>query len=1173
MKKLSMFLASVLALMLSTWSCSYDDKDLWNAVNDLDYRVEALEAAVKSLNEQTGVLQQLLDNKLFIESVEDDGDGTRTLTLVSANGELSTIVIKDGKDGTNGTSGDTPSAPNIGVADDGSGNYYWILDGEPLLDSDGRQVPVNGTDGAQGQDGKTPTFKIEDGQWWVSFDNGLTWTGPYGKATGTDGDAFFKDATLSPDGQHVTLTLIDGTQLTLEIYKEFNIAFDISSVLIYSGQTREIPFIVTGATPGTIVEALGKDGWTATVAQDIPSAGLLKVTAPADQPGTGRVIVFAGDGADHTIMRTLTFVAGSVEVSNSSITIPRAGGSADIEVTTNLDFTAAVEQSAADWLTLVEGRAYEMHTEKFTVTATENTTPYARTGMINLTHDGHVVETILVVQEATKYDDALLVFRVDPSTTDEHRIYLPNMNAPGETVIDWGDGSTDTYNDLLTNTYVSHIYAEPNRQYTVTVKGQIKVLEGKRYYQNKGESGVIDIVQWGKMPYATIVLEYFVDLKHLPAPIDGTFNNLYTTSFAHSRSLEVIEPGLLKSVPKLETMLEFLRDCTSLTEIPEGLFDNCVNVYNFCELLKGCTSLKRLPSMVGLTTKQDHVNFRNAFSDLTSLTELPDRMWNDATASKVGWFINAFAGCTSLERVPENFFKGMTNDQFNTSRYYDAKMEGLFSGCVSLREAPVDFLINFAGQKCDMFRSMFANCGMLEKRPSPFKLDVDGTTYNVELWQRLEYMNSKDEKIRAAARQAFHKRPETLNAANDLYSNYYASQSCFTNCFMMPGYFSEIPNAWGGGWDGTSNPPRMKLTATPTPGKEYYSIDFVLKGQGVTKARYYLTAKVLLDELAPKYNNDYTAIVDELGNDIENTYIGSINTEEGLTLGFDAGVPEVEYILIAKVTNSHGQAFGQASAKTTPMPKGEPNYENMLGTWRVTSDNSTTEVTPDTGPVSFDIEIAPIRVNEAFLVLGWGVSTYRDTKEITWRYENGKTIVYAGNVGLGMGSVLATGIRYVDDFGDIYYNCIVTSYAEHEPGGAVGVLGVGVEPILSAQPDASGNTATMVGLESAAYKEAGYAGVKYRGMEAMLGMGGQGWSRYIRPAMLYHPEYLISNDGRQYVKMSLEPYTFTRIPTPSLKKRLRARQPGNRSLRLGKQQPAEWSGAPMKYEPLTRNRK
>ena len=124
---------------------------------------------------------------------------------------------KDGQDGTNGSS----STPVIGVAKDTDGVYYWTLNGEWLLDDNGNKLPVsgsngqngtNGSDGQYGEDGKdgedgtagaggkdgvTPQLKIEEGYWYVSYDNGSTWK-ELGKAVGEDG----KDGADGKDGQN-----------------------------------------------------------------------------------------------------------------------------------------------------------------------------------------------------------------------------------------------------------------------------------------------------------------------------------------------------------------------------------------------------------------------------------------------------------------------------------------------------------------------------------------------------------------------------------------------------------------------------------------------------------------------------------------------------------------------------------------------------------------------------------------------------------------------------------------------------------------------------------------------------------------------------------------------------------------------------------------------------------
>ena len=77
MKKLFAFFAIVLSGVVM-WSCSYDDKDLWNAVNDLDGRMKAMEQAVKNANTDIETLQKLvgaLKQNISIPSVIENSDG------------------------------------------------------------------------------------------------------------------------------------------------------------------------------------------------------------------------------------------------------------------------------------------------------------------------------------------------------------------------------------------------------------------------------------------------------------------------------------------------------------------------------------------------------------------------------------------------------------------------------------------------------------------------------------------------------------------------------------------------------------------------------------------------------------------------------------------------------------------------------------------------------------------------------------------------------------------------------------------------------------------------------------------------------------------------------------------------------------------------------------------
>jgi hypothetical protein len=136
---------------------------------------------------------------------------------------------QDGKDGADGKDGQDGSAnaPVIGVAQDTDGVYYWTLNGEWLLDDNGNKLPVSGKDGQNGANGTMPQLKIEEGYWYISYDNGATWT-QLGKATGEDGlnggkgdkgdtgDSMFQSVTQ--DENYVYFTLADGT--VIKIAKE-----------------------------------------------------------------------------------------------------------------------------------------------------------------------------------------------------------------------------------------------------------------------------------------------------------------------------------------------------------------------------------------------------------------------------------------------------------------------------------------------------------------------------------------------------------------------------------------------------------------------------------------------------------------------------------------------------------------------------------------------------------------------------------------------------------------------------------------------------------------------------------------------------------------------------------------------------------------------------------------
>ena len=247
---------------------------LWNAIDelgqkydDLDGRVSRLEELCKEMNTNISALQTIvnvLQSNDYIVSVSPISKDGKEVGYVITFGKHDPITIyhgndgKDGKDGKDGSSS-SGSVPVIGVAQDTDGVYYWTLNGEWLLDGNGQKLRVtgkDGADGANGQDGQngtngiTPQLKIENDYWYISYDNGTTWT-QLGKAKGDkgdqgnngqdgqDGDSMFQSVTQ--DEHYVYFTLANGQ--TIKVTKTPDISSE-GGVAIVNGAIQA-PFSVS----------------------------------------------------------------------------------------------------------------------------------------------------------------------------------------------------------------------------------------------------------------------------------------------------------------------------------------------------------------------------------------------------------------------------------------------------------------------------------------------------------------------------------------------------------------------------------------------------------------------------------------------------------------------------------------------------------------------------------------------------------------------------------------------------------------------------------------------------------------------------------------------------------------------------------------------------------------
>ena len=314
-------LASI-AILAAFSSCQYDDTEIRNGIDDLNGRVEALEAFQEEIQAEIDALNDIVNNmqaQLTVNGIFEieDGegwvinfsDGTRVTLMNGDDG-------KDGQDGQDGKDGKTP--PTIIIVEDG-GTYYWayeMADGSIrfVRDGNGNRVPVQG---------EAPQVRINPttGNWEISVDGGLTWEDTGMPSSGGAGDSLISD--VAEDEYYVYIILRDGTELVIPKTVEMNFEFgtDEEVLAFTAGETKELGYVMSGAADYTISKP---SGWKVSL-----DAEKLEITAPvaentfAEKEGVISVILVSANGA--------SFLAElNVKVEDGGIVPPAPSGDPEI---------------------------------------------------------------------------------------------------------------------------------------------------------------------------------------------------------------------------------------------------------------------------------------------------------------------------------------------------------------------------------------------------------------------------------------------------------------------------------------------------------------------------------------------------------------------------------------------------------------------------------------------------------------------------------------------------------------------------------------------------------------------------------------------------------------------------------------------------------------------------
>ena len=378
-----------------TFTGCYDDTDLVNRMDQAEADIAELQQLVKDINTNISSLVTVVDalkNSDQITSVTPLSDGSGYTITFSKSGTITIYNGKNGVDGTNGTNGENGAdghTPVISVKLDQDGQYYWTVDGEYLTDAEGKKIPATAHIA-------TPQIRINEGNFEISYNEGLTWE-IIGNAGASD-DVVFKQVIDGPAS--VLFVLSDGTQIEIPKTQQFVINVTSTDVIASAGQQAFVDFTVSGADENTVVDAFGTKGYEASVMMMNASTGSLTITVP-DPMTDGKVYLMAVKSDGSTAARIFSCEEGvfSVDETAFAAKVPAAGGTVEVPVTTNISGWGVMVDPGNLWIKHVETKA--VRTETVVLSVEENTSTEERTGKVIIMppmETGGMMMTYTIVQ-------------------------------------------------------------------------------------------------------------------------------------------------------------------------------------------------------------------------------------------------------------------------------------------------------------------------------------------------------------------------------------------------------------------------------------------------------------------------------------------------------------------------------------------------------------------------------------------------------------------------------------------------------------------------------------------------------------------------------------------------------------------------------------------------------
>lgn len=343
MQKLLVFFSVIISLA----ACSkYDDLWIKDEFISIEKRLAELEEMCKKINEDIISIQTLVNaiqQKDFVTGVTEIKENGQIIGYEISFSKSQSVCLYNGKDGVDG------HTPQISVKQDTDGIWYWTIDSEWLKDTQGNKVST------MGREDLVPQIKIENEYWYMSYDNGATWT-KLGKAIGENGEdgkdgiSYFKD--IEYDDEYVYITLMDGTILKMSKKSDLDITFkQLKDIPCNPGQILQIPYTLLGVVSSVEIITICEGEWTATIVKNNETSGYIVVKVP-EIIDDSHIVIAVSDNRK-MVMKTLSFTEGVFLVSDTFV-LSDNGGELTVSLSTNYEYEVS---ASAQWISSIETRA------------------------------------------------------------------------------------------------------------------------------------------------------------------------------------------------------------------------------------------------------------------------------------------------------------------------------------------------------------------------------------------------------------------------------------------------------------------------------------------------------------------------------------------------------------------------------------------------------------------------------------------------------------------------------------------------------------------------------------------------------------------------------------------------------------------------------------------------